>query len=51
MEPVNEPSNNEMSEKLKEKPRMYSEWENNNDLENESSNVNPWWERIISNRH
>jgi len=51
MEPVNESSNNDMSAKLKEKPRMYSEWENNNDLESESSNVNPWWERIISNRH
>jgi len=51
MEPVNESSNNDMSAELKEKPRMHSEWENNNDLESESSNVNPWWERIISNRH
>ena len=51
MEPVNESSNNDMSAELKEKPRMHSELENNNDLESESSNVNPWWERIISNRH
>ena len=51
MEPVPESPAQDTSAQLKEKPRMYPQFGNNNDLDNEASDINPWWERIISNRH
>ena len=51
MEPVTESYDNHKSLELREKPRMYLETGSSNMVENEVSDINPWWERIISNRH
>ena len=51
MEPVTESYDNHKSLELREKPRMYLDTGSSNMVENEVSDINPWWERIISNRH
>jgi len=51
MEPVTESYDNHKSLELREKPRMYLDTSSSNMAENEVSDINPWWERIISNRH
>ena len=51
MEPVTQSYDNHKSMTLNEKPRMYPNTVSSNMVENEVSDINPWWERIISNRH
>ena len=51
MDPVTQSYDNHKSLELREKPRMYLDTVSSNMAENEVSDINPWWERIISNRH
>ena len=49
VEPATHNPKPDITAQFTEKPRIYPKL--HNDLENEVSDANPWWERIISNRH